>query len=238
MKMNIYKRDLNNNKLKSTCYYKYQIIYIYIWFNSVNLQFAPCLWSNAKSRQVTGRETKWDNVKKVYYFCAFTAFILLLNIFFGYGVVVIDEMHITYRIMLGRILENRDMVCCVKIWSSLFSDRHGIIWMVIFSYCEKLREILNMHFKDDPILDMHAKKYSFIYDVWSLCLGPQNLVPSVGSVFSHAVPSNTTIHKIPTRVFPTRVRVTHFAHTLLPPISRRHLSDQFNSGFNSHAPSQ
>ena len=33
----------------------------------VNLQFAPCLWSNAKSRQVTGRETKGDNnVKKVY----------------------------------------------------------------------------------------------------------------------------------------------------------------------------
>ena len=31
------------------------------------MQFAPCLWSNAKSRQVTGRETKGDNnVKKVY----------------------------------------------------------------------------------------------------------------------------------------------------------------------------
>ena len=70
MNMNICKRDVNNNNQKSTCYYKFQIRSFKksIWFNSVNLQFAPCLWSNAKSRQVTGRETKGDNnVKKVYW---------------------------------------------------------------------------------------------------------------------------------------------------------------------------
>ena len=45
MKMNICKIDLNNNNLKSTCYYKYLIRLLKksIWFNSVNLQFAPCL---------------------------------------------------------------------------------------------------------------------------------------------------------------------------------------------------
>ena len=64
--------------------------------------------------------------------------------------------------ILGRIIENRDMVSCVKIWSRLFSGRHGIICMVIFSYFEKLREILNMHFKDDPISDLHAKNYLII----------------------------------------------------------------------------
>ena len=34
--------------------------------------------------------------------------------------------------------------------------------MAIFSYFEKLREILNVHFKDDPIRDMHAKYYVII----------------------------------------------------------------------------
>ena len=29
--------------------------------------------------------------------------------------------------------------------------------MVIFSYFEKLKEILNTHFKDDPISDIYAK---------------------------------------------------------------------------------
>ena len=63
------KRDLNNNNLKSTYYYKYLIRLLSktIRFNSVNLQFAPRLWTIAKSRQVTGLETKGDNnVKKVY----------------------------------------------------------------------------------------------------------------------------------------------------------------------------
>ena len=58
--------------------------------------------------------------------------------------------------ILGRIIENRDMVSCVKIWSRLFSGRHDIIELVIFSNSDKLREILNMHFKDDPISDTHA----------------------------------------------------------------------------------
>ena len=64
--------------------------------------------------------------------------------------------------ILSRIIENRDMVSCVKIWSRLFSGRHGIICMVTFSYFEKLREILNMQFKNDPISDLHAKNYLVI----------------------------------------------------------------------------
>ena len=63
---------------------------------------------------------------------------------------------------MGRIRENRDMVSCVKIWSRLFSGRHGTIWLAIFSYFKKLRDNLNMHFKDDPISDMHAKNYLII----------------------------------------------------------------------------
>ena len=78
---------------------------------------------------------------------------------------------------LGRIIENRDMVSCVKIWSRLFSGRRSTISLAIFSYFKKLRDNLNMHFKDDPITDMHTKNYLII-----LCLkhflGPQNLVPS------------------------------------------------------------
>ena len=70
MTMNKCKRDLNNNYLRSTYNYRYLIRLFSktIWFNSINLQFAPCLWSNAKSRQVSGPETKGDNnVKKAYY---------------------------------------------------------------------------------------------------------------------------------------------------------------------------
>ena len=62
-------KKLNNNNMKSTYDYKYLIRLLSktIWFNSINLQFAPCVWSNAKSRQVTGFETKGDNnVKKIY----------------------------------------------------------------------------------------------------------------------------------------------------------------------------
>ena len=78
--------------------------------------------------------------------------------------------------ILGRIIEYRGMVTCVKIWSRLFSGRHGIIWLAIFGYFEKLRENLNMHFKDDPISDMHARNYLII-----LCLkhfpGPTKFGP-------------------------------------------------------------
>ena len=62
---------------------------------------------------------------------------------------------------------------------------------MIFSYFEKMGKILNMHFKYDPISDMHANNYLIIWCLKPL-LGPQNLVPSFGSVFSGAVPSNTT----------------------------------------------
>ena len=49
--------------------------------------------------------------------------------------------------ILGRIIENRDMVSCVtSVWSRLFSGRHDIIELVIFSNSDKLREIFNMHF--------------------------------------------------------------------------------------------
>ena len=89
--------------------------------------------------------------------------------------------------ILGRIIENRDMVRCVKIWFRLFSDRHDIIWMMIFSYFEKLRQILNMHIKDDPTSDMHAKNYLIIWCLEHL-LGPSKF----GPVFSGTVPSNTT----------------------------------------------
>ena len=51
----------------------------------------------------------------------------------------------------------------MKIWSCLFSGRHGIFRMVIFSYFEILSEILNMHFKDDPISDMQATNYLIIW---------------------------------------------------------------------------
>ena len=36
--------------------------------------------------------------------------------------------------------------------------------MVIFSYFDKLRKILKMHFKNDPISDMHAKNIQ-LFDV-------------------------------------------------------------------------
>ena len=48
-----------------------------------------------------------------------------------------------------------------------------------------------MQFKDDPISDIHAKNYLIILSLKHF-LGPQNLVPSFGPVFSSAVPSNTT----------------------------------------------
>ena len=50
--------------------------------------------------------------------------------------------------------------------------------MVIFSYFEKLREILNMHFKDDPVSDRQAKQYLIIY-----CLKPLPGSSKFGPVF-------------------------------------------------------
>ena len=52
--------------------------------------------------------------------------------------------------ILDRIIEYRGMVSCMKIWSRLFSGRHGIIGLSIFGYFEKQGENVNMHFKDDP----------------------------------------------------------------------------------------
>ena len=46
-----------------------------------------------------------------------------------------------------------------------------------------------MHFKDDPISDMHAKNYLII-----LCLKHFSGPTKFGPVFSGAVPSNTTTH--------------------------------------------
>ena len=51
-----------------------------------------------------------------------------------------------------------------------------------FGYLEKLRENLNMHFKDDPISDMHAKNIFnyFMSDAyaWALKIWSRLLVPS------------------------------------------------------------
>ena len=51
--------------------------------------------------------------------------------------------------------------------------------MVIFSYFEKLREILNIHYKDNPISDMQARNYLISEAfAWALLIWFRLLAPS------------------------------------------------------------
>ena len=68
-------------------------------------------------------------------------------------------------LVMGRVCNGPSLL-----WAEMSSYRISVCLFalpprnttVIFSYFEKLREILNMHFKDDLISKIHAKNYSII----------------------------------------------------------------------------